>query len=139
MFNEWRRQQQGLALLPAGVAWDAVKLDEERADRIHRSLLRRGCPVGVTLRDSWYRTVYFLVPPDVPGLPCPPVPHAVTSGGWLAAPDPRSPHPHMAWTAAGGQERLTSRRGLLQALTEAGESGAPPSRHDPRVRSSGTP
>ncbi|MET7986520.1 hypothetical protein [Streptomyces sp. NPDC005281] len=63
VFDEWRAGDFGIALLPAGTSWDAVRFPEWKGYRTYVDLLGAAHSIGPVLWDSWYRQVYFLASP----------------------------------------------------------------------------
>jgi hypothetical protein len=106
-FTEWRTGGHGIALLPAGVSWDAVRLPEEKGHLTYVHLLRTACPIGPTLWDSWYRQVYFLTSPGCLDLLRSLDLRVVSRGGWLAVPDPRRHVGRFAWILDSPKKQLT--------------------------------
>ncbi|MEV7189094.1 hypothetical protein [Kitasatospora sp. NPDC093102] len=90
----------GLVLLPTGLCFDAVRMPQSLGmDVLDRGLRQHPRLVGPVLHDRFSRTVYFLVPSDDEPYPWSRLGlRLVSSGGWLAVPDPvGGPHAGVDW------------------------------------------
>lgn len=119
VFEEWRASGCGIAILPAGTSWDAVRFSEVRGYRAYVDLLRAVGPVGPMLWDSRCRQVYFLISPGWSQLLRSLDLRVVSRGGWLAVPDPRRHLGRFAWIMGSPEKRLTCPGRLYLSALEA--------------------
>ncbi|MET8102651.1 hypothetical protein ABZV29_40495 [Streptomyces sp. NPDC005236] len=119
VFDEWRAGDFGIALLPAGTSWDAVRFPEWKAYRTYVDLLDAAHSIGPVLWDSWYRQVYFLASPGHLDLLRSLDLRVVSLGGWLAAPDPRRQMGRFAWILDSPRRQLTCAEDLYLSAVDA--------------------
>ncbi|MGW4756229.1 hypothetical protein [Streptomyces chartreusis] len=120
----WHSEPHGILLLPAGIRWDAVKVLGEQGRLAYVRLQNRGASLGPILWDRWRDHMYFLVPTGSAALWPGPKPRLITTGGWLATPDPRRAPRRAVWLCA-PEVSLTRPDHLLRA------AGDIPTIHDP--------
>ncbi|GGS16633.1 hypothetical protein GCM10010269_64700 [Streptomyces humidus] len=111
----WHSKPHGMLLLPAGIRWDAVKIPGEQGWLAYTRLQNRAASLGPILWDRWLDHMYFLVPTGSAALWPGPNPRLVTTGGWLAAPDPRRPVRRAVWLPCAPDGRLTRPDQLFRA------------------------
>lgn len=112
----WCRQPHGVMLLAAGIRWDAVKIPAKQGRWVHSRLQGEGAPLGPVLWDRMREQMYFLVPAGFTRLWDGSGVRIVTSGGWLAAPDPCRFLRRAVWLPCVPDGRLTSPEQLGAAI-----------------------
>ncbi|MFJ5887513.1 hypothetical protein [Streptomyces californicus] len=108
---QWMRSA-GVALLPLGVRWSAVKVSE------HEGLAVAADIDGPVIHDPGGRSVYFLVPVVMePAWSCPRTEYLGTAC-WLTTPAPTTVEPPgVHWVRPPDALRLVNPRALHAALT----------------------
>ncbi|SEE24161.1 hypothetical protein SAMN05428939_7847 [Streptomyces sp. TLI_105] len=97
--REWRTGLQGVVLLPAGRMWDALVVPEILGRSLLTAIARSGhSAMGPALRDSRRQELVLLM---ASGSPPPTRLHRaaryLTSGRWLAVPDPARRVTGLSW------------------------------------------
>ncbi|MFH8350456.1 hypothetical protein [Streptomyces sp. NPDC018045] len=88
--RQWANPDRRCALIPAGVQWDAIRIERQLAVEVLRELhvmRRAGAPVLWGLREGSARA-YLLVPPGTAQTWDEPPTRAIGAGGWVAMPRP---------------------------------------------------
>ncbi|MEV7565402.1 hypothetical protein [Streptomyces tanashiensis] len=111
--SEW-----GVALLPAGRLWDAVAVPEPLGYGLLDAVAPGGhAPTGPVLCDHKRHELVLLTTPGSPPAELGEAARYLTTGTWLAVPDPARLVDRLSWLAApDGSGRLFSPNALWHAL-----------------------
>ncbi|MFF2571397.1 hypothetical protein [Streptomyces sp. NPDC058084] len=117
--KEWRLSESGVALLPAGRLWDALAVPESLGYGLLGSIAPGGhTPAGPVLRDRKRHELVLLTTPAEPPGALGQVARHLTTGTWVAVPDPARSVEDLSWLAPpDGSGRLFSPEALRCALT----------------------
>lgn len=129
VLGEWHANCFGIALLPAGTSWDAVRFPEDEGYRAYLDLVETARPVGPVLWDSWCKRVYFLASPGRSSLLRSLDLRVVSLEGWLAAPDPRRQAGRFAWVHGSPARQLTCAEDLYLSAVCTGSPSSGDAEH----------
>lgn len=116
--REWRLSARGVVLLPAGRLWDALAVPEDLGHSLLNAVARCGQPrSGPVLRDSSRQELVLLMTPGSPTARLERTARYLTTGTWLAVPDPGRRVPGLSWLVPpDGTGTLFSPRDVYPAL-----------------------
>ncbi|MFD7324003.1 hypothetical protein ACFV9D_23350 [Streptomyces sp. NPDC059875] len=118
--REWQVGQQGVVLVPAGRVWDALAVPEMLGRSLLNAVARSGHPAtGPVLVDSRRQELVLLMDPGSPPARLDRAARYLTSGTWLAIPDPgRRKVTGLSWLVPpDGKGTLFSPTDLYPSLT----------------------
>ncbi|MFF5923710.1 hypothetical protein ACFY8C_36125 [Streptomyces flavochromogenes] len=96
--SEWRLSERGVVLLPAGRLWDALAVPEALGHSLLNAVARCGrSTTGPVLRDSRRRELLLLMTPGSPVTRPGRAARYLTTGTWLAVPDPGRRVTGLSW------------------------------------------
>lgn len=116
--REWRLSERGVMLVPAGRLWDALAVPETLGHSLLNAVARSGRPrTGPVLRSSRRREFVLLVTPDGPAARLQRAARYMTTGTWLAVPDPGRAVTGLSWIIPpDGRGTLFSPKDVYTAL-----------------------
>lgn len=116
--REWRLSERGVALLPAGRLWDALAVPEMLGHSLLNAYSRCGHPTaGPVLRNSRRQELVLLMTPGSPATRLERAARYLTTGTWLAVPDPGRKVAGLSWLVPpDGSGTLFSLRDVYPAL-----------------------
>lgn len=96
--REWRLSERGVVLLPAGRLWDALAVPETLGHHLLNAVTRCGQPTtGPVLRNSRRQELVLLMTPGSPATRLERAARYLTTGTWLAVPDPGRRVAGLSW------------------------------------------
>ncbi|MFH9725469.1 hypothetical protein ACH4M4_21260 [Streptomyces sp. NPDC017254] len=116
--SEWGLSERGVALLPVGRLWDALAVPEMPGRSLLKAVARRGQPTaGPVLHDSRRQELVLLMTPGGPAAKPERTARYLTTGTWLAVPDPGRKVTGLSWLVPpDGRGTLFSPREVYAAL-----------------------
>ena len=116
--REWRLSEWGVVLLPAGRLWDALAVPETLGHSLLNSFARSGHPTtGPVLRNTRRQELVLLMTPGSPATRLGRAARHLTTGTWLAVPDPGRRVSGLSWLVPpDGSGTLFSPRDVYPAL-----------------------
>lgn len=117
--REWRLSERGVVLLPAGRLWDALAVPETLGHSLLNAVARCGHPkTGPVLHNSRRQELVLLMTPGSPATRLERAARYLTTGTWLAVPDPGRRVSGLSWLIPpDGSGTLFSPRDVYPALT----------------------
>ncbi|GGT15371.1 hypothetical protein GCM10010222_66840 [Streptomyces tanashiensis] len=108
-----------MALLPAGRLWDALAVPEMLGHSLLNAVARNGQPAtGPVLRNSRRQELVLLMTPGKPAMNLERAARHLTTGTWLAVPDPSRKVTGLSWLVPpDGHGTLFSPRDVYPVLT----------------------
>lgn len=116
--SEWGLSDRGVALLPVGRLWDALAVPEALGHGLLNAVARHGrSTTGPVLRNSRRQELVLLMAPGGPATKLGRVARYLTTGTWLAVPDPGRKVTGLSWLVPpDGRGALFSPREVYAAL-----------------------
>lgn len=116
--REWRLSERGVMLVPAGRLWDALAVPETLGHSLLNAVARSGhARTGPVLRNSRRQEFVLLVTPGSPAARLERAARYMTTGTWLAVPDPARAVTGLTWIIPpDGRGTLFSPNDLYPAL-----------------------
>lgn len=116
--REWKLSERGVVLLPAGRLWDALAVPETLGHSLLNAVARCGQPTtGPVLRDNRRQELVLLMTPGSPATRLERAARYLTTGSWLAVPDPGRKVAGLSWLVPpDGHGTLFSPRDVYPAL-----------------------